>query len=212
MKRILTLTVLMTLALAILFTTDANAQNGKGKGMKGGKGCSGSCTTTCTNFVDANGDGICDKKVDGTCIGCQGNGGTKCANFVDANGDGVCDNKGTDNCSGGQGKGMKGGKGNCGGKNKGTCSNTANQANIFDPYPNPFNQSTTLSFEILSDGIVNASVYDETGNLIKEYYNGNMTKGTYNYTFNPENLNSGRYFFKVKVGEITNTKPIIYTK
>ena len=50
------------------------------------------------NFVDADGDGICDNY--GTGAG-RGNG----AGFVDADGDGVCDNYGT-----GAGRGFRGGR------------------------------------------------------------------------------------------------------
>ncbi|MBN1199363.1 MAG: hypothetical protein JXA23_08425 [Bacteroidales bacterium] len=67
------------------------------------------------NFVDKNGDGICDNH---QARGNQAN----CANFVDANKDGVCDNyKGKGNCGQGNccGKGMK--KGNCPGMQKGNC-------------------------------------------------------------------------------------------
>lgn len=47
-------------------------------------------------FVDANGDGVCDYQ------------GTNCR-FVDANGDGVCDYQGT-NCRYGGGYGGRGGR------------------------------------------------------------------------------------------------------
>jgi len=56
------------------------------------------------NFVDKNGDGVCDNH---QTRGTQ----AKCAKFVDANGDGVCDNcKGKGNC--GQGNCCKNGMGN----------------------------------------------------------------------------------------------------
>jgi len=67
------------------------------------------------NFVDENGDGVCDNYQNG---GKQG----KCANFVDENGDGVCDN-----CKGkgslGKGNCCKKGiqKGKCTGMNSGNC-------------------------------------------------------------------------------------------
>ena len=49
------------------------------------------------NFVDANGDGLCDNYGTGTGRGQY---------FVDANGDGVCDNYGTGpGCGRGQGRG-----------------------------------------------------------------------------------------------------------
>jgi len=67
------------------------------------------------NFVDKNGDGICDNH---QTRGKQAN----CAKFIDKNGDGVCDNcKGNGNCGQGNccGKGMK--KGDCPNMNKGNC-------------------------------------------------------------------------------------------
>lgn len=67
------------------------------------------------NFVDKNGDGICDNH---QARGTQSN----CANFVDTNKDGVCDNyKGKGNCGQGNccGKGMQ--KDNCKGMRKSNC-------------------------------------------------------------------------------------------
>lgn len=61
---------------------------------------SSACPAGCTkaNFVDANGDGVCDSFADadndGVCDGCglrQSNRGQRGANFTDADGDGVCD-------------------------------------------------------------------------------------------------------------------------
>lgn len=46
----------------------------------------GSCSSWCTGFVDADGDGICDNRADGRC-------GGRGAGFVDADGDGICDNR-----------------------------------------------------------------------------------------------------------------------
>jgi hypothetical protein len=53
-----------------------------------------------TNFVDVDGDGICDNSQSGQCHG-YGNGsrngyrngcGNDCSGFVDEDGDGICDN------------------------------------------------------------------------------------------------------------------------
>lgn len=51
---------------------------------------------TCGNYVDADGDGVCDNRGSG-----QGAGQGQGANYVDADGDGVCDNRG----GAGQGQG-----------------------------------------------------------------------------------------------------------
>jgi len=70
---------------------------------------------TSSNFIDKNGDGVCDNNPD-----CCKNG--KSTKFVDENGDGICDNcKGKENCGQGNccGKEMK--KGECTTKAKANC-------------------------------------------------------------------------------------------
>ena len=65
-----------------------------------------SCMKGCNriNFVDTNGDGICDNHETNCSIGfvdengdgiCDHRTSQKCSNFVDSNGDGICDNHGT---------------------------------------------------------------------------------------------------------------------
>lgn len=76
--------ILAVVALTVTFTSSTYAQGGKMKKMKQLK----------TNFVDLNGDGICDNI--GTTTPTQLNTRlANSANFVDADGDGVCDNQGT---------------------------------------------------------------------------------------------------------------------
>jgi hypothetical protein len=71
---------------------------GHGRGGQGGTGGTGTCTGT--NFVDADGDGVCDNAGTGAGAG---------TGFVDADGDGVCDNMGTGTGTGtGQGRGGQG--------------------------------------------------------------------------------------------------------
>jgi hypothetical protein len=181
--------------------------NKNGKGGKGNKGKGGNCT----NFVDANGDGVCDNPGSATCTGCNGGKGIKgkcgnCTNFIDANGDGICDNKGTGNCCEGNGKGK--GNGNC----KSKCGNISSQVQIYEAYPNPFNQSVTLKFETFTEGVVTAGIYDVNGNLIKELYNSNMAIGVHELIYSPENIIPGRYFFTVKIGNITKSRAIVFAQ
>ncbi|MBL8025715.1 MAG: hypothetical protein JNL74_04855 [Fibrobacteres bacterium] len=105
MSKLLTISVaVVALSAASLFAATPTA----GAGTTANHG---------TNFVDKDGDGLCDnvgtRQGSGKGTGCQS--GTGCgANFVDANKDGVCDNAGTKK---GSGQGMKRGQG----KGKGCC-------------------------------------------------------------------------------------------
>ena len=73
------------------------------------------------NFLDTDGDGICDN-TSNMCIYADADGDGICdacgRNFIDADGDGVCDNYGTGqgggygrSCHGGRGNGFRGGRG-----------------------------------------------------------------------------------------------------
>ena len=85
-------------------------------------GVSGCVASACANYVDADGDGVCDYR------GTRGAGGSgcwtdangdgicdNCGGYVDADGDGICDNCGSSSCWGGgnrYGQGADAGNGN----------------------------------------------------------------------------------------------------
>ena len=86
---------------------DGSHRHGAAHGMQNGKGNGSS--DCCKNFVDADGDGICDNCInpvckvfvdangDGICDNCKN---PDCKNFKDADGDGKCDNCTNPNCTG----------------------------------------------------------------------------------------------------------------
>ena len=87
MKRILLGVLAAGIVLSIGATTvfASGMHNGQGNAF-----ClSGVCQTgSCSNYVDADGDGLCDN-CDGSHGACQTG---SCTNYVDADGDGLCDN------------------------------------------------------------------------------------------------------------------------
>ncbi|MBI5645916.1 MAG: hypothetical protein HY962_03215 [Ignavibacteriae bacterium] len=69
MKHLITLALAGILLVGLAADNSAFAQNnGKGKASLNGQGNQGKVRP---NFVDANGDGICDNQVDGTCVKTQ---------------------------------------------------------------------------------------------------------------------------------------------
>ena len=76
MKRLTTITMVLTLAAFTLLSLSAFAED------------TVPATNTGPSFIDENGDGICDNYQNGG----KGLGQGNRANFVDADGDGVCDN------------------------------------------------------------------------------------------------------------------------
>ena len=79
-------------------------------------------------------------------------------------------------------------------------------------YPNPFNPTSTISYQLPKDGFVTIKVYDATGNEVKTLINEYKNRGAYNVTFNGSGLSSGIYFCQIKVNDFMVTKKLILMK
>ncbi len=79
-------------------------------------------------------------------------------------------------------------------------------------YPNPFNPSTTIDFELPSDGKVSLIIYDISGREIEKLLNESRTAGYYSVNFNASNLASGIYFYMITVNEFRLTKKMVVVK
>ena len=81
-------------------------------------------------------------------------------------------------------------------------------------YPNPFNPETMISFSIPADEKVNITLFDITGRAISTLIDKSMTAGTHQFRLNANalNLNSGIYFYRLKAGNFTDSKSLVYIK
>jgi len=80
-------------------------------------------------------------------------------------------------------------------------------------YPNPFNQSTQITYHVLQPSKVKLNIYDLSGRLIKNAINQFHEFGTYNYYFNPLDMSSGIYFYRLQIGNSQfETKKMVYLK
>ena len=83
---------------------------------------------------------------------------------------------------------------------------------LYDNYPNPFNPSTNIEFDIPENSSVSLNIYDVSGKLILQLLNDELSPGKYKYTLNGNNLNSGVYFIKFSSGQYTSVKKIVLLK
>mgnify|MGYP000935901094 CR=1 FL=1 len=80
-------------------------------------------------------------------------------------------------------------------------------------YPNPFNAGTKIRFAVKdNNSIVNLSVYDVSGRLVKNLLNEKFDVGEYEYFYNAEELSSGVYFYSLKSGDFSETKRMVLVK
>ncbi|MFH0735218.1 MAG: T9SS type A sorting domain-containing protein [bacterium] len=66
-------------------------------------------------------------------------------------------------------------------------------------YPNPFNPSTKVNFNIPETGNANITIYNTLGQIIKVVDLSNLSSGKNEYNFNASNLASGVYFYQIKL-------------
>lgn len=68
---------------------------------------------------------------------------------------------------------------------------------LFYNYPNPFNPSTIIKYELPADSRVTLKIYNITGQLIKVLVNYIQTAGAHKIVFNGAGLPSGIYFDEI---------------
>lgn len=84
-------------------------------------------------------------------------------------------------------------------------------------YPNPFNPTTTIRYSIPNDGIVTLKVYNINGQEVATLVNEPRVAGKYEATFDAKSalgssLSSGVYFYRVQVGNYSETKKMLLLK
>jgi len=79
-----------------------------------------------------------------------------------------------------------------------------------DNYPNPFNPSTNISYQIPSAGFVTIKVYDILGKEIADLVNENKQAGYYNVSFNAGNLPSGIYIYTIQTNGFVQSKKMLF--
>lgn len=83
------------------------------------------------------------------------------------------------------------------------------KARTFHSYPNPFRQSSVVTFQISQRGKTNLTVFDMAGRQVAVLVNGTLDAGSYRATFTPANGASGVYLLKlVHNGKATTRKLI----
>lgn len=79
-------------------------------------------------------------------------------------------------------------------------------------FPNPFNPSTMIYFQLPQNQFVSLRVYDILGNLVSELANDNLSAGYHSISFKAENLPSGIYIYRLNAGEFSQTQRMLLQK
>jgi photosystem II stability/assembly factor-like uncharacterized protein len=96
-------------------------------------------------------------------------------------------------------------------------SELPNKFDLYQNFPNPFNNTTKFKFKVARHSGSSASyikivVYDIMGREIQTLVNESLIPGIYETSFDGSNLNSGLYFYKLTSEEYSETRKMILLK
>ena len=94
---------------------------------------------------------------------------------------------------------------------------TATTHRLGDNYPNPFNPSTTIRFELSQAAMVRLEIYDAAGTLLRVLVDEHKEAGIYASTWNGRDtagqpLASGSYFYRLSANSFSSTKRMVLLK
>ncbi|MCB0283588.1 MAG: T9SS type A sorting domain-containing protein [Calditrichaeota bacterium] len=84
---------------------------------------------------------------------------------------------------------------------------------LYQNFPNPFNPSTVIHYEVPLSSKVRLTIYDLQGREIQTVVNKQQNAGHYQVTFDASNLPSGIYFYELKTSSgFSQTKKMVVLK
>jgi flagellar hook assembly protein FlgD len=78
--------------------------------------------------------------------------------------------------------------------------------------PNPFNPSTTLSYDLPSAGQVEVTVFNAVGQRVATLVSGYRDSGTHQLTWDASGLPSGLYFARIQAVGANSVQKLLLTK
>jgi hypothetical protein len=79
-------------------------------------------------------------------------------------------------------------------------------------YPNPFNPTTTISYQLPKAGFVTIKVYDMIGREVAVLVNGNKSAGYYTVEFDATDLTSGIYVYSFQTEGYSQSGKMLLVK
>ncbi|MGA2669484.1 MAG: S8 family peptidase, partial [Ignavibacteria bacterium] len=83
---------------------------------------------------------------------------------------------------------------------------------LYNNYPNPFNPSTVIKFDLASQSHAKLVLYDVLGREVLGLIDENLKAGSYSIELKADNLPSGVYFYKLVTDSYVDTKKMLLIK
>jgi len=83
---------------------------------------------------------------------------------------------------------------------------------LYPNYPNPFNPSTIIAYDLPKSAYVELKVYDMLGNEVQTLVRGERAPGKYRVQFDSKGLPGGMYFYRLRAGERVEVKKMVIVR
>jgi len=84
--------------------------------------------------------------------------------------------------------------------------------NLQKPYPNPFNSTTLIQYQIPKDSRIRLALYDLGGRQVDLLIEENQTAGYHSVTLSADDLTSGLYILRMEAGSFSATERLLLIK
>ena len=89
---------------------------------------------------------------------------------------------------------------------------TPREFSLSQSYPNPFNPTTVINYQIRLTSHVTLKVYDILGREVESLVDRQQTAGNYSVSFDGSNLPSGVYLYRLQAGNFSSVKKMMLLK
>jgi hypothetical protein len=79
-------------------------------------------------------------------------------------------------------------------------------------FPNPFNPTTVIHYQLPVSGFVTLTIYDMLGKEVAALVNEHKQAGYYGVTFDASNLASGIYIYSIRANNFIQSKKMLLVK
>ena len=83
---------------------------------------------------------------------------------------------------------------------------------LFQNYPNPFNPTTTISFTLSGAALTTLDVFNLLGERVAVIHSGLLSAGEHTMQWQPKDLSSGMYLYRLRAGNFQQVKTLVYLK